>query len=54
MEFPTLVNERQTGGEKSTTWNGLDQRGNQVSSGIYIYQIQAGRYIKSRKMVLLR
>jgi hypothetical protein len=50
----TLVNERQTAGEKSLLWNGRDRLGKELSSGIYIYQIQASDFIKSRKMVLLR
>jgi flagellar hook assembly protein FlgD len=54
QEVVTIVNENQNTGEQSKVWNGLDQLGNEVSSGIYIYQLQAGRYHKSRKMVLLR
>jgi predicted GH43/DUF377 family glycosyl hydrolase len=53
-EVITLVNEKQTTGEKSLVWDGRDRSGKELSSGIYIYQIQAGDYIKSRKMVLIR
>jgi flagellar hook assembly protein FlgD len=54
QEVATLVNEQQAPGEKSVVWDGRDSFGNQVSSGVYIYRMEAGNYVKSRKMVLLR
>ena len=54
QEIATLVNAKQIPGEKSVVWDSRDRFGRGVSSGIYIYQIQAGDYSKSRKMVLLR
>ncbi|NIR67256.1 MAG: M28 family peptidase, partial [Aliifodinibius sp.] len=54
QEVLTLINEKQTAGEKSIVWNGRNRFGQKVSSGIYIYQLQAGEYLQSRKMVLLR
>jgi hypothetical protein len=53
-EVRTLVNEKQTAGEKSVVWDSRDSAGKVVSSGVYIYRIQAGDYVQSRKMVLLR
>jgi flagellar hook assembly protein FlgD len=50
----TLVNETQPSGLKSVTWNGTDRRGHKVSSGLYIYRLQAGELRKSRKMMLLK
>ncbi len=35
-------------------WDGLDDRGMPVASGIYIYRLQTGRYASSKKMVLVR
>jgi hypothetical protein len=35
-------------------WDGFDSFGNLVSAGIYLYQIQAGQYIQTKKMVLLK
>jgi hypothetical protein len=35
-------------------WDGTDDDGIQVSSGIYIYRLEAGDFIKSRKMVLMK
>lgn len=50
----TLINANQSAGEQIVNWNGSDQSGNQVSSGIYIYTIEAGKYTASRRMLLLR
>ncbi len=41
-------------GKYDIQWNGKDNRGNAVSSGIYIYRLVAGGYVKARKMVLVR
>jgi hypothetical protein len=49
-----LVNGVQTPGKYSVTWNGRDEFGNPVSSGIYIYQIRAGGLVSMKKMVLMR
>lgn len=53
-EVRTLVDGHQSAGNKIVTWNGRDMNGKTVSSGIYIYQLQANKYIRSRKMILLR
>jgi flagellar hook assembly protein FlgD len=41
-------------GRYSASWDGTDNNGNQVSSGIYLYRINAGDYTASRKMVLVK
>ena len=41
-------------GEHSVIWNGRDDSGMQVSSGIYFYQMRAGEYQSVRKMILLK
>jgi len=50
----TLVDERQISGENSVTWNGKDQSGENVSSGVYICRMDAGNSSTTRQMVLLR
>jgi hypothetical protein len=50
----TLVSERQKANGYSVTWNGINDSGQQVSSGIYFYRLQAGSYTSTRKMVLLK
>ncbi len=50
----TLVNEFQTIGQKVIVWNGLDDRRAAVSSGVYFFQLTAGVFQQSKKMILLR
>jgi hypothetical protein len=38
----------------SAYWDGKNSSGERVSSGIYFYSIQAGKYRATRKMVILK
>ena len=53
-QIKTLVNQSQDAGNKTAVWNGTDNLGRQVSAGIYLYQIQAGEFTQTRKMLLLK
>ncbi len=54
-QIRTLVNENLPAGEYFYTWDGRDDAGNLVSSGVYIYFLQIdGRFQGSKKMVFLR
>ena len=54
----TLVNDqyRVAGNESgySVLWNGLDNNGQQVSAGLYIYRLQSGSLSTTNKMILLK
>ncbi len=51
----TLVNNQvMQSGQKTVEWNGTDNRGNQLSSGIYIYQIKSSQYQVNKKMMMLK
>jgi ketosteroid isomerase-like protein len=50
----TLVDGSGHPGNYSVLWDGRDQTGNIVSSGMYLYRLQAGSFTESRKMLLLR
>ncbi len=49
-----LVNESLPAGTYAVEWNGKDQAGDQVASGVYFYKLTAGDYSSSKKMVLLK
>jgi len=53
-EVTRLVNTTQKAGFKSVQWNAVDSFGNPVSAGVYLYLIQAGEYMQTNKMVLLK
>ena len=50
----TLINMDQTAGYRSIHWNATNDLGQAVSAGMYIYTIQAGDFMQTRKMVLLK
>lgn len=55
QEVVSLVNSKaQKEGSYSITWNGTDKNGIQVGSGVYFYRIEAGEFVKTKKMLLLR
>ncbi len=53
-EVKTLINQTQEAGYRSVIWDATNDYGKPVSAGIYLYQIHAGEYISTKKMVLLK
>ena len=53
-EIAILVNENQKAGFKTIQWDGQDQLGESVGGGVYLCQIEAGNFIQTKKMVLLK
>jgi len=49
-----LVDEFQTAGFKQVTWDGRNDSGDMVSSGVYFYRVSAGTYNHVMKMSLLK
>ena len=49
-----LVGARQAAGEYRVQWDGRDQAGRSVVSGVYIYRLSVGGTAQSRKMILMR
>lgn len=54
QEVRTLIDGPQMAGEYQVTWDGLDNAGKSVASGVYFYSIQSGRFYAVRKMVFIR
>ncbi len=52
-QVKTLVRRVEEAGFKSVVWDGTDEFGRPVSAGVYLYRIQAGDFVQTRKMVLL-
>ena len=50
----TLVDRKLLAGSRETTWDGTNDAGNPVASGIYVYRLRAGTVTESRKMTLLK
>jgi len=50
----TLVAERQSAGRYQVRWDGTDDRGMTVSSGIYFYQFSAGKFQDVKRLMLLK
>ena len=49
-----LVDSRQQPGWYTLTWDGRDEGGTPVSSGLYVYQLRAGNWKQSRTMMQIR
>jgi hypothetical protein len=50
----TLVNNKLNIGQYEIKWDGKNESGNLLGSGIYFYRLKAGDYIKTRKMIFLK
>ncbi|MCK4652932.1 MAG: T9SS type A sorting domain-containing protein, partial [Candidatus Cloacimonetes bacterium] len=54
QKVKTLLNEKLDAGTHQVVWNGKDENGKSVTSGIYFYKLKAGNYISTKKMILLK
>jgi flagellar hook assembly protein FlgD len=50
----TLVRATQPGGRYHAVWDGRNERGTHVPSGIYVYRLTTGSVKHMRKLVLVR
>jgi hypothetical protein len=50
-----LANENMTAGfGKQVVWNGLDNAGKRVSSGVYFYRLVSADFTATKKMVVMK
>jgi hypothetical protein len=54
QDVKTLVRSELPAGHHQTEWDGTDNLGRQVSSGLYFYRLQSGRQTKIKKMLLIK
>jgi hypothetical protein len=54
QKIKTLINEVLHIGSHKIVWNGLDESGNNVASGIYLYKMRSGNYSAVKKMIMLK
>jgi hypothetical protein len=50
----TLVNEPKWAGNYTVQWDGKNDKGEQLASGVYFYELRAGDHTSAKKMVLLK
>ncbi|MBL1214561.1 MAG: T9SS type A sorting domain-containing protein [Ignavibacteriae bacterium] len=50
----TLINSEQSAGTKQVIWNGINESGVPVSSGIYFYRLQTNSFVSTKKMMLMK
>ncbi len=53
-EIRTLVNQSEEAGKKEIYWDGRNNAGNFVSSGLYVYRLQVGDFVATKKMHLVK
>ena len=49
-----LKDEVEEAGLKRVTWDGKNDEGSEVASGIYFYRVQAKDFVQCKKMLLLK
>ena len=54
QKIRTLKDSPQNAGKHSVQWDGKDDHGNPMSSGLYIYTLHAGNFTKTMKMLLVQ
>jgi len=54
QKIRTLVDEKKSAGFYQILWNGEDDSGKRVSSGLYLYKIHAGNYLNIKKMAMMK
>lgn len=50
----TLVDEPQNADDYEVRWDGNDDQGRKVATGLYFYRVQAGEFTQTNKMLLLK
>ena len=54
QEVRTLVDEEKLAGYQQVIWDGKDDAGQRLASGVYLYQLQVGESVLTKKFILLK
>lgn len=54
QQVKVLADGYQSGGTKMAIWDGRNENGERVSSGIYFYKLQAGEFVQTKRMNLIK
>jgi photosystem II stability/assembly factor-like uncharacterized protein len=55
IQVRTLIaNEKMNAATYSVDWDGKDENGSVVSSGVYFYRFETGNFIQTKKMILMK
>jgi hypothetical protein len=54
QKVKTLVDRLEAAGHKSVTWDGTNEQGDRVASGVFFYRLEAGEFTATKKMVIIR
>ncbi|UCE20104.1 MAG: HYR domain-containing protein [Gemmatimonadota bacterium] len=54
QEVLTLVDEEKEPGFFTATWDGRNVKGNEVPGGVYFYQMKAGNFSATKRMVMIK
>jgi flagellar hook assembly protein FlgD len=49
-----LISERQSAGHRTIKWDATNNSGQAVSAGVYLYKIQIGDMMQTKKMIFLK
>jgi hypothetical protein len=49
-----LINDQLSAGQHTTVWNGFNDEGKSVTSGVYFYKLKAGNFEQTKKMILMK
>ncbi len=50
----SLLNENKEAGNHTVVWNGKDDNGKNVASGVFFYRMKSGKYSSTKKMILMK